>query len=113
MYKHEENQLDPRDKDLVTYSPTTKRFIVEASSLKGSGIEPQYHPGVLGSYYYLWLWSEKLQTSILYKEKNVVKSSDGEIIANVFIPDFTMITTDKELKARSLSKETELHILND
>ena len=113
MYKHEENQLDPRDKALVTYSPTTKRFIVEASSLKGSGIEPQFHQGVLGSYYYLWLWSEKLQTSILYKEKNAVKSPDGEIIANVFIPDFTMITTDKELKARSLSKETELHILND
>lgn len=113
MYKHEENQLDPRDKALVTYSPKSKRFIVEASSLKGSGIEPQFHQGVLGSYYYLWLWSEKLQTSILYKEKNAVKSPDGEIIANVFIPDFTMITTDKELKARSLSKETELHILND
>ena len=113
MYKHEENQLDPRDKDLVTYSPKSKRFIVEASSLKGSGIEPQFHQGVLGSYYYLWLWSEKLQTSILYKEKNAVKSPDGEIIANVFIPEFTMITTDKELKARSLSLETELHILND
>jgi len=112
-YKHDENQLDPRDKQLVTYSPSTKRFIVEASSLKGSGIEPQFHRGTLGCYYYLWLWSEKLQTSILYKEQREVKSPDGEVIANVFIPEFTMITTDKELNARSLSKETELHILND
>lgn len=113
MYKHEENQIDPRDKHLITYSKKTKRFITEASDLKGAGIEPQYHRGTLGSYFYLWLWSEQLQTSILYKEHNKVKTNDGEVIANVFIPDFTMITTDKELKARDLSKGTELHILND
>jgi len=112
MYNHEENQIDPRDKHLVTYSPNSKRFIVEASSLKGTGIQPQRHQNILGDYYYLWLWSEKLQTSILYKEQRSVKSEDGEVIANVFVPSFSMITSDKELNARSLSKETELHILN-
>ena len=113
MYKHEEAQLDPRDTNLVTYSKNTKRFIVEASSLHGAGIEPQWHTSVIGSYFYLWLWSEKLQTSILYKRIRTVRDADNDPIAEVFVPSFTMIVTDTDLKARELSEGTELHILND
>ena len=113
MYKHEEAQLDPRDTSLVTYSKNSKRFIVEASSLRGAGIEPQWHTSVVGSYFYLWLWSEKLQTSILYKKVKTLRDPDNDPIADVFVPNFTMIVTDTDLKASELSAGTELHILND
>jgi hypothetical protein len=111
-YKHEENQLDPRDKNLVSYTPGKKLFVAEASDLHGSGIEPAWHKGIF-SYYYIWLWSEKLQTSILYKHNRTVRGPEHDVIADVFVPYFTMITTDSEMKARELSEGTELHILND
>jgi len=113
MYKHEDNQLDPRDKNIVTYSPKAKRFITEASTLKAAGITPKWHKGTLGSYFYLWLWSEKLQTSILYKHIKTTRDSEYNPVADVFVPEFSMITTDVQSKAHSLSAGTELHILND
>jgi hypothetical protein len=114
MYKHEENQIDPRDKNLVTYSPTSKRFIVEASSLRGSGIEPQSHHFTIGGpKWTIWIWSEKFQTSILYVHNRSVKSPDGELVADVFTPRFDMITSTNESNAHTASIGTELHILND
>lgn len=111
VYKHEENQVDPRDKNLVTYSVASKRFIVEASSLKAAGVSLIYIYG--GKKLILWLWSEKFQLSIPYVHHRQVKSPDGELIADVFIPRFDSIVTLREHNAHAASLGTELHILND
>lgn len=112
-YKHESNQIDPRDRHLVSYNADTKRFIVEASDLNGHGIEPEWHRGVISSYYYLWMWSERLQTSILYAHTGRVRNADNEVIADVFTPRFDIISSQTDVEAHTLSAGTELHILND
>jgi hypothetical protein len=114
MYKHEENQIDPRDKSLITYNPQSKRFCTESSSLHATGIEPQsHHFAIGGPKWTIWVWSEKFQTSVLYVHNRSIKSPDGELIADVFTPRFDMVTSNNELNARSASMGTELHILND
>ena len=113
MYKHNENTIDPRDTNLITYVPKTKRFICEASMLKANGIEPvSHHFTIGGSKFVIHLWSEKFQTYICYRFKEQ-KWFRGELIADIFTPYFGIISTDKELKAHDASIGTELHILND
>ena len=113
-FKHTSEGLDPRDKHLVSYSKDTKIFVTEASSLRAAGIEPASHHYVInGPKYIIWLQSEKLGTHICYRHADKVKSPDGELIADVFKPYFSMIATDADHKARKQSEGTELHILND
>jgi len=113
-YKHTSEGLDPRDKNLVSYNKDRKIFVTEASSLRAAGIEPASHQYVIdGNKYIIWLWSEKLGTHICYRHADKVKSPDGELIADVFKPHFSMIVTDTDSKARKQSDGTELHILND
>lgn len=112
-YKHKLNQIDPRDRHLVSYDADNKRFTVEASDLKGYGIEPEWHRGVISSYYYLWMWSERLQRSILYILTGRVRNTDNEVIADVFTPRFDSISSQTDVEAYTLSAGTELHILAD
>lgn len=112
-YKHSENAIDPRDKYLVTYSPKSKRFIVEASSLKANGIEPESHHYTIGGpKWVIFLWSEKYQLHICYRHQRQVRQN-GELIADVFVPYFSSITGRNSSKAHSDSLGTELHIIND
>jgi hypothetical protein len=114
MYKHEENQIDPRDKSLVTYNTQSKRFCTEASSLHAAGIEPHSHHFTIGGpKWVIYLWSEKFEMSIPYVHSRKVKDSEGELIADIFTPRFDSIVTLKEHNAHSASLYTELHILND
>jgi len=113
MFKHNDNVIDPRDKHLVTYSKSSKRFIVEDSDLRANGIEPMDHTYTIGGRTkVIFLWSEKHQIHITYRLKKVIKNA-GDIIAWVYQPYFGMITDSKELFADRDSKGTELHILND
>ena len=113
MYKHEENTIDPRDKNLVTYSPTSKKFITEASSLKAAGITPISHLYTIGgTKFVIHLWSEKYKTHICYRF-NEQKWFRGELIADIFTPYFGILTGGNDSKAYSASLGTELHILND
>jgi hypothetical protein len=114
MYKHEENQIDPQDKSLISYNPKTKRFCTESSSLHAAGIEPYYHTFVIGGQKpIIYLWSAKFEMSIPYVHFRQVKDSEGELIADVFAPRFDSIVTLKEHNAHVYSMGTELHILND
>lgn len=111
MYKHDENTIDPRDPDLVTYS--NKKFVVEASSLKANGIEPISHLYTIGGRkFIIYLWSEKFQTYICYRQQRQVKHHD-EVAADVFVPYFGILTGGRDSKAHAASLGTELHILND
>ena len=113
MYKHDENTIDPRDTNLVTYSPKSKQFIVEASSLKANGIEPISHLYTIGgTKFVIHLWSEKFQTYICYRFKEQ-KWFRGELIAEIFTPYFGILTGSNDSKAHIASFGTELHILND
>lgn len=113
MYNHSENTIDPRDTNLVTYSPKNKRFIVEASMLKANGIEPISHLYPIGgSKFVVHLWSEKYKLHICYRQKRQVRQN-GELVADVFVPYFSIITGGNSLKAYTASLGTELHILND
>lgn len=113
MYKHSENTIDPRDKNLVTYSKSSKIFIVEASSLKAAGITPESHRYTIGGQkWVIFLWSEKYQLHICYRHQRQVREN-GELIADVFVPYFSIITGGNSTKAHKDSLGTELHILND
>jgi len=114
MFKHEENQIDPRDKSLISYNPQSKRFCVESSSLQAAGIEPIFHHYTIGGpKWVIYLWSEKFEMSIPYVHFRQVKDSEGELIADVFAPRFDMIETLKKHNAHAASLYTELHIQND
>ncbi len=110
-FKHDENQIDPRDPHLVTYNKEKKWLITETSDLQAAGIEPKFHNDIY-KYWYIWVWSEQFQLSILYKKTRDIMNGD-EKVGDIFEPDFTMITSDAELKARNASRGTQLHILND
>ena len=113
MYKHDENVIDPRDKHLVSYTPEKKKFVTEASSLKGSGIEPtSHHYTIGGPKWIIFMWSEKFQLHITYVWNRAVKHGD-EVVADVFVPKFDMIVTLNEHRAHAASMGSELHILND
>jgi len=113
-YKHDEHTIDPRDTNLITYSKKSKYFIAEASMLHGSGIQPMAHVDLLGrkTKWLVYLWSEKHQVHVPYIHSNQVKV-DGEVVADVFKPDFGIITSNAECEANSAAKGTELHIIND
>ncbi len=114
MFKHEENQIDPRDKSLISYNPQSKRFCTESSSLHGAGIKPYSHHYIIGGLeWVIYLWSEKFEMSIPYVHFRQVRDSEGELIADVFAPRFDSIVTLKEHQAHTSSLYTELHILND
>lgn len=113
MYKHDENVIDPRDTNLISYMPETKRFIVEASTLKANGIEPfSHHYTIGGPKWTIYMWSEKYQTHITYRHVRQVKIHD-EVVADLFVPYFGMIIGTNESLAHTASFGTELHILND
>jgi hypothetical protein len=113
MYKHSENAIDPRDTNLVTYSPKTKCFVTEASSLKANGIVPESHHYTIGGpKWVIFLWSEKYQLHICYRHQRQVRQN-GELVADVFVPYFSIITGENKSKAHAASLGTELHILND
>lgn len=113
MYKHDENTIDPRDTNLITYVPESKRFVCEASMLKANGIEPvSHHYTIGGSKFIVHLWSEKFQTYICYRFKEQ-KWFRGELVADVFTPYFGILTGGNDSKAHAASLGTELHILND
>jgi hypothetical protein len=113
-YKHDDNTIDPRDINLVSYNPKSKRFITEASMLKSMGIQPFQHLYTIGGWKaVIYMWSEKHQYNIVYKQNREVKSPDGELIATVFVPYFGIISGGNQSKAHTDSLGTELHILND
>ena len=113
-YKHDVDGIDPRDKHLISYDKNTKHFVVEASDLKGAGIEPQYTTGVLYKGFYLYIWSDKYQIWVLYRENKSKRVMNGEdVIADVFTPDFSIVSSHEELLARKDPEGTELHIIND
>jgi len=107
MYKHEENSIDPRDKNLVTYYPISKTFIVEMSMLAGKKITPFRFNNSLGkTEWYIWVWANKLDTYIKYKQDRRVTDPDGDLVSTIFLP----------VHSNYLPKEaigTSLHILND
>jgi len=111
MYKHNENTIDPRDTNLVTYS--NKKFIVEASMLGSMGIEPESHYFTIGGpKYVIYLWSEKYKLHICYKhQRQIIQNED--LVADVFVPYFGILTGSNDSKAHTASLGTELHILND
>ena len=114
MYKHDDNTIDPRDTNLVTYAADSKKFIVEASMLRAMGITPESHLYTIGGHrFVIHLWSEKFQTYICYRSMKSKKSPDGETIADVFAPYFGILTGGNSTKAYMASMGTELHILND
>ena len=114
MYKHDENTIDPRDKHLVSYEPKSKRFVTEASDLKANGIKPiQHHFTIGGPKWIIYLWSEKYQMHICYKHQRSVKTYDGDIFSDVFVPYFGILTGGNDSKAHAASLGTELHIFND
>jgi hypothetical protein len=113
MYKHSENTIDPRDTNLITYSKESKKFIVEASSLKANDISPELHYYTIGgNKWIIFLWSEKYQLHICYRHQRQVKQNE-EVIADVFAPYFGILTGGNDSKAHTASLGTELHILND
>ena len=103
-FNHSENQIDPRDKNLISYNRDSKSFIVDASDLKANGITPMHHVSAINNCWIIWMWSERLNKSLAYKRKqNIMDPSGEELVATEFIPfeynEFTVVTT--------------LHILND
>jgi hypothetical protein len=113
-YKHDDNTIDPRDTNLISYNPKSKKFVTEASSIQAAGIQPHSHHYTIGrSKYVIYMWSPKYRLHITYVWNHSVKSPDGEIIADVFVPKFDMIVTMNEHLAHDSSLGTELHILND
>ena len=112
MYKHSENAIDPRDTNLVTYSKESKRFITEASSLKAAGISLKSHYYTIGNIWVIFLWSEKYQLYICYRHQRQVKQNE-EVVADVFVPYFGILSGGNSSKAHTASLGTELHILND
>jgi hypothetical protein len=113
MFKHDENTIDPRDTQLVSYLPYTKRFVVESSSLKAAGITPEVqHYTIDGTKFVVHLWSEKFQTYICYRFKKQ-RWFRGELISEVFTPYFDILSGGNVTKAYTASLGTELHILND
>jgi hypothetical protein len=115
-FKHDYNQIDPRDKDIVTWSPKNRRFITEVSTMKANGIEPEEYWDVVSRKPILkiWLWSEKYQQSILYSEiKHLTfPNSEGEPIASVFFPT-PPPGRPYSIVAYEAAKGTTVHILND
>jgi len=112
-YKHTEKQLDPRDQHAVTWSPSSRRFIAESSTLHAMGIEPFHYvdPYQGKGSWRIWLWSEKHQRSVLYimnKALQIRDSSGEDVIADVFVPLF-----DANNPASRAAQGTQLHILND
>lgn len=114
-FKHEEHSLDPRDINLVSYNKVTKRFVSEASDLKGAGIEPEFVREVLFQGYVIWLYSAKFDKYVLYRESKAkqVRDGEGDIVADVYVPHFGSISNEKELRLMESALGTELHILND
>jgi hypothetical protein len=113
MFKHEDNQIDPRDKYLVSYHKDSKTFVCEASDLRANGIEPVSHYFTIdGPKWVIYMWSETYQTSICYKQTSQIKN-EGDVIADVFVPYFSVLTGGNDSKAHAASRGTELHILND
>jgi hypothetical protein len=113
MYKHSENAIDPRDTNLVTYSPESKQFIVEASMLNAQGISPKGHTFTIGGRrWVIYLWSEKYKMHICYKHQRQI-TRNAELVADVFVPYFGILTGGNDSKAHTASLGTELHIIND
>ena len=115
-FKHDYNQIDPRDKDVVTWSPKNRRFLTEVSTMKANGIEPEEYWDVVSRKPILkiWLWSEKYQQSILYSERKSLAflNSEGEILASIFVPT-PPPGRPYSIVAYEAAKGTTIHILND
>ena len=113
MYNHSENTIDPRDKHLVYYNEDTKIFVCEASDLKANGITPiSHHFTIGGPKWVIYMWSEKHQLHICYKHHQQI-TNDGDVIADVFVPYFSILTGGNDSRAHAASMGTELRILND
>ena len=109
MYKHSEDAIDPRDKQLITWNKESRRFIVEASTLSTNGIEPRRtHPSAK----MIWLWSNKHEVYVPYKKTSRVLNGD-DVAAEIYTPYWWMITTNAQTLAMIDSRDTELHIIND
>ncbi len=114
VYMHEENAIDPRDSSIITHDVKTKRLICEASDLKDTGSFPQYHEGTIGKGFYISVWSEKFKLWCLFKEnKKKRRMNDDEIVAEVYDPYWSSVTTEKEFLASQAFEGYELHIIND
>jgi hypothetical protein len=115
-FKHDYNQIDPRDKDIITWSPKNRRFLTEISTMKANGIEPEAYWDIVSRKPVLkiWLWSEKYQQSILYSEKKSLAflNSEGELISSIFV---LTAPTGRYFNAEAYAaaEGTTIHILND
>lgn len=113
-FKHSTDTIDPRDNHLISYNEMSKLFVVTASDLRANGIEPTMHNFTIGgNRWIIYLWSEKYQLHICYKWNRKITDPYGDLIADVFVPYFGMISTLNETRANQASLGTELHILND
>jgi len=113
MYNHSENAIDPRDQHVVSYHKDSKTFVCEASDWRANGITPvSYYFTIGGPKWIIYMWSEKFQRHICYKQTSQVKN-EGEVIADVFTPYFSSLSGGTESQAHAASLGTELHILND
>jgi hypothetical protein len=115
-FKHDYNQIDPRDKNIIDWSLTNRRFITEISTLKANGIEPESYWDIVSRkpVWKIWLWSEKYQQSILYSERKslAVRDPEGELIAEVYVLT-PPVGRFYNIEAYEAAKGTTIHILND
>jgi hypothetical protein len=110
-FNHNSNAIDIRDKSLVYFNNVSKKFVVEASTLKAKGIN-QLGPSVNGATYNtIWLWSPKFKMYLKYIKTNSIKRG-CRILADVFKPDSTYRNQD-EIEAYAQAANIELHIIND
>lgn len=113
QFNHGEHTIDPRDENVVTYNKDKKLFITEYSDLECIGVTTQTHVFTIGGpRECIYLWSEKIKFHVPYKFNRHIMNGD-EIAGDIFLPEFSMVCTDKEFAAQQASLGTELHILND
>lgn len=118
-YRHNENQIDPRDKNLVTWDPKQRMFVVERSMLDNvmgpSGkIEPFY--ATYGNNpipeEFIWMWSSKHQVCILYFLRSRVYNG-SDIACSIYEPFPNAFYGLQDRAAYEDAVGTTLHILND
>jgi hypothetical protein len=116
-YKHSENVIDVRDKNLVTWNSKRKIFITEQSCLDSLGISARYFASRNSSGSFsktIYLWSEKFEVTIPYTRTSVISNLDDEIEAEIYKPvSYFGSNQSKTLEAYLNAQGTELHILND
>jgi hypothetical protein len=115
-YKHSENVIDIRDKNLVIWNSKRKFFITEQSYLDALGISARYTAtrNSSGSFSkMIYLWSEKFETTIPYTRTSVVSDLDDTNQLEIYKPvSYFGSNQSKILEAYLNAQGTELHIIN-